>query len=120
MGIDKTQSAIEIMKYFYQNRDREYGVTVSELRKKVLPRAKKGESDVWLKSSLGSELVKDVVSIMLHLKHITKGKDVHIKDKVFKSYKITKKGEIFVEQIISSDQMKEFFAAILYKELMRP
>jgi predicted transcriptional regulator len=118
MGIDKTQAAMEILKYFYGNEKREQGITISELRKKILPR-KKG-SRVWLKSKLGLDLVKDVVKVYLSLQYIKKGKPIIMKDKNFDSYKITEIGKKVVEEYKKAKYLKDFFSAILYLEAIKP
>jgi hypothetical protein len=118
MGVDKTQSAIEILKYFYSNADREQGVTISELRKKILPR--RGGSTVWLRSKLGLSLVKDIVCIYFDLQYIAKAKPITMKDKEFDSYKITDNGKEFVEEYKSTKHLKKFFEYLLFKEVMKP
>jgi hypothetical protein len=116
MGIDKTQSAMEILKYFYENADRREGVTISELRKKILPR--KEIYTVWLKSKLGLSLVKTVVEIFLNLGYIKKDEPIVVKDRSFNSYRIINKGKSIVEELRKSKNLRDLFAAILYKEVI--
>jgi hypothetical protein len=118
MGVDRTQGAIEILKYFYENSYREYGITISELRKNILPR-RRGRK-VWLKSKLGLGMVKDVISIYLNLDYIAKSRPITMKNKKFDSYVITKKGMNVVKELKSSKHLHEMFNAILYAEAMRP
>lgn len=118
MGIDKTQAAMEILKYFYDNAGREQGITISELRKRILPR--RGERTVWLKSKLGLALVKDIVKIYLSLQYIQKDKPIIMKDKTFDSYRMTQKGKDVVEEYRKSKHLKDFFSAILYVEAVKP
>jgi len=118
MGVDRTQSAIEILKYFYQNSDREYGITTSELRKNILPN-RQGKK-VWLKSKLGLYLVKDIIHIYLNLQYIEKGRPIVMKDKKFDSYRITSKGKKVVKELKNTKNLLEMFSAILYVEAMRP
>ena len=118
MGVDRTQAAIEILKYFYENSQRAYGITVSELRKNILPR-RRGK-DVWMKSKLGLSMVKDVVSIYLNLGYIEKSRQIVMKDRKFDSYRITSKGKRIVKEIKSAKHLHELFSAILYAEAMRP
>jgi len=118
MGIDRTQSAIEILKYFYENSYREYGITISELRKNILPH-KQGRK-VWLKSKLGLGTVKNVVSIYLNLGYVAKDRPIIMKDRRFDSYKITPKGKKVVEELKSTRHLHEMFRAILYAEAIRP
>ena len=118
MGVDRTQSAIEILKYFYRNSYRGYGITVSELRKNILPH--RSGKKVWMKSKLGLSLVKDIIGIYLKLGYLQKDKPIVMKDKKFDSYKITKKGTSVVEELNSSKHLHEMFNEILYLEAMRP
>jgi hypothetical protein len=118
MGVDRTQSAIEILKYFYKNSNRAYGITISELRKNILPN-KQGRT-VWKKSKLGLGLVKDVISIYLRLGYIAKDKPITMKDRKFDSYKITPKGRGVVKELLSAKHLREMFSAILYAEAMKP
>lgn len=118
MGVDKTQSAIEILKYFYENSYRDYGITVSELRKNILPH-RRGKK-IWLKSKLGLGLVKDIIKIYLNLGYIDKDIPIVMKDKKFDSYKITPKGKSVMKELNSTKQLHEMFNAILYTEAMRP
>jgi hypothetical protein len=118
MGVDRTQSAVEILKYFYENSYRDYGITVSELRKNILPH-RQGRK-VWKKSKLGLGLVKDIMSIYLRLGYITNSRPIIMKDKKFDSYKITPKGKNVVKDLLSTKHLREMFGAILYSEAMRP
>jgi predicted transcriptional regulator len=118
MGIDKTQSALEILKYFYENANREQGITISELRKKILSRNK--NNSIWLKSKLGLDLVKDVIKIYLSLNYIKKDKPIIMKDKNFDSYRITQKGKELVEEYRKTKHLKDLFGIILYAEAMKP
>ena len=120
MGIDKTQSAIEILKYFYDNHSRRDGITVSELRKNVMPRTKGRERDVWLRSKLGLVLVKGVVDIFLTAEFIKRDELIVIKDKKFNSYMITEKGVEVTNELKKTKYLKELFASILYREVMKP
>ena len=118
MGVDRTQSAVEILKYFYENSNRTYGITISELRKNILPR-KQGKR-VWKKSKLGLGLVKDIISIYLRLGYIAKSRPITMKDSKFDSYIITSKGKSVVKELLSTRHLREMFSAILYAEAMRP
>ena len=118
MGVDRTQGAIEILKYFYENSQRGYGITVSELRKNILPR-RQGKK-VWLKSKLGLGMVKDVISIYLNLGYISKGDPIVMKNEKFDSYVITAKGKAVVKELKTSKHLHEMFRTILYAEIMKP
>ena len=118
MGVDRTQSAIEILKYFYENSNRAYGITISELRKNILPR--KHGKKVWKKSKLGLGLVKDIMSIYLRLGYITKGRPITMKDRKFDSYMITPKGRSVMKELLSTKHLREMFREILYAEAMKP
>lgn len=119
MPIDRTQSALEILKYFYDNAGREFGITISEIRKKVLRRTR-GESRVWLRSKLSLGTVKDIVSIFLGVGFIEKTKPIRIKDMQFESYRITRKGMRVVYELRKTDALKELFNSILLDEVTRP
>jgi hypothetical protein len=116
MGIDKTQSAMEILKYFNENADRAEGITISELRKRILPR--KGIYKVWLKSKLGLSLVKDIVKIFIDLGYVKTDEPIIVKDRIFNSYRITGKGKLIAIELRKVKNLKDLFAAILYKEVI--
>lgn len=118
MGVDRTQIAIEILRYFYDHSDRDQGVTISEIRKRILPR--KENSRVWLRSKLGLDLVKDVISIYLNLDYIEKDRPIIMKDKSFDSYRITQNGREVVEEYSKAKHLRDLFSAILYMEALKP
>jgi hypothetical protein len=116
MGIDRTQSAIEILKYFNDNSDRDYGITVSELRKRILPR--KNSYDVWLKSKLGLWLVKDLVSTFIEMGFVENHVPIAVKDNTFQSFRITPKGRVLVTELRKAKNLRDLFSTILYKEVI--
>ncbi|MBL7170232.1 MAG: hypothetical protein ISS48_04390 [Candidatus Aenigmarchaeota archaeon] len=120
MGIDKTQSAIEILKYFYENQKQENRVTISEVRKKILPRTRREEKNMWLKSKMNLDAVKIIIKLFLDLGFIRKDEKIKMKDKSFDSYRITERGIKLVEELKTSENLKELFAAILFTEVMKP